>query len=292
MSNEKIIYRPTGCLALSELPHEPQIRVGLQSPPFGGKTTAALTFPNPVVLSFDQKLGAHHHRSDVIEVPFWDGFFVDKIVKRDGLQSPPNRKDALLKWLGTEAIKLTRDQTLVIDGSTGIQTSFHVQYNLNPVITKSGEIDGFAEWKFKAQYFGELVSMIKALKCHVVYICHESPDRDKKGELTGGVRPLLTGQFGDELASHFTDFFRSITVPKPSAEKYEDFKKKIAGGSDSFAKELIASTPEDHETIYLWRTQSDQYVKCGTSSMFNAPKFIIANYSSFARYRKQTNTTK
>ena len=90
------LYIPPHSIPLDKQTTELQIRLLLQAPPFSGKTYAAMSFPNPVVLDFDQKLGAHSGRPDVLQVPFWSGEFCDKIVKRDGLKAPPNKKDALL----------------------------------------------------------------------------------------------------------------------------------------------------------------------------------------------------
>lgn len=46
------LYIPPGCTTLDKI-EDSQIRVGIQGPPFSGKTTAALTFPNPVAASFE-----------------------------------------------------------------------------------------------------------------------------------------------------------------------------------------------------------------------------------------------
>lgn len=281
------IYKPQGCNDLSTM-GEQQIRLGLQAPPFNGKTFAAMTFPNPVVLSFDQKLGAFEGRSDIIEVPFWNGEFTDKIVKRDGIKAPPNRKDSLLVWLATEGTKLTKNQTLVLDGSTGIEAAFHGQYRLNPKLTAKGDVDGFDEWKQKGIYFEEVMLYLKGVKCHVIYICHETPDRDKTGELNGKNRPLLTGQFGDRIAGNFTDWFRVLAVKKPTPETMEKFKAHFKL-DDSAVKEWIASN--DTQTLYVFQTQSDEKADCGTSSLIGAPKYILADYKSFSKYKRVNKQT-
>lgn len=280
------IYTPAGCSTLDVL-EDGQVRCGIQGPGFSGKTTAALTFPNPIVASFDRKVTAHTYRTDVINVPFYDGEFCDKIVRRNGLQTPPNRRDALLKWLSTEGLKLTPSQTLLMDNSTGIEEAFHTQYWLSPVISKSGEVDSFAEWRQKVDFFGDLHSAFKALRCNVVYLTHEAPDRDKKGEINGKVRPLLTGQAGDKLIANFTDWFASITINKPITSDQGDKIMKWAGIDKSTLEEWIASTPATHQTIYLWQTTSDDLRSCGTTTLHNVPKYVLANYSSFAKYRRQ-----
>ncbi len=286
------MYTPPNCKSLDQLTDEPQTRVLLQAPPFSGKTFSAMSWPNPVVLDFDQKLGAHAGRSDIIQVPFYDGRFCDSIVRRDGLQCPPNKRDSLLKWLTMEAPKLAKNQTLVIDGSTAVEAAFHMQYNLAPILTRSGEKDGFAEWRMKDTYFGELAMSLKSVSAHVIYICHEAPERDKQGELTGQVKPLMTGQFGDKLASHFTDCFRVLPFQKPVGdEQLKKFREKFRIDLET-EKEWLSSGTD--KTFWVFQTQSDEYAKCGTSSLVNCPKFILADYKSFSKYRRnkqQTPTT-
>lgn len=288
MSSE--LYIPPGCSTLADLKDIPQIRLGLQGLPKIGKTWAALTFPNAIVLSIDRGLGAHIGREDVIEIPFWNPEFVDKIVPRymnNKVLYAPNKSDAIPKWLQTEGQKLTAAQTLVIDGSTGLQNAFETEYNYHPLTTKGGAIDDFAPWRLKKAYFGELCELLKTLKCHVIYICHETPDRDKKGELNGLVRPLLTGQFGDELASHFTDWFRCLACEKPkTAERIKAFKEAFSLTDEGFKWWMEKSTTD---TIYYWQTMSDNLAKCGTSSLVNAPKYILADYSSFQNYQRKVN---
>lgn len=280
------LYTPKGCSTLDKL-GDSQIRAAIQGPAFSGKTTAALTFPNPVALSFDRKVTAHKHRTDVIIVPFFDNDFVDSVVKRAGVINPPNRKDALIHWLETEGLGLTKDQTLIVDNCSEIEKAYHVWFDVNKhlAITKGGEKNEFIEWRLKNDYFDELHTCFKALKCNVIFIAHEAPDRDKKGELNGKFRPILTGQSGDKLGSNFTDYFRAIAITKPVTPDQQKKVKDWAGIDDATLKEWIASVPALHQTIYLWQTQEDEQCDCGTSSLRNCPKYILADYKSFNKYR-------
>lgn len=280
------IYRPPSSKLLSELQAEPQLRVGLQGPPGCGKTWCSLTFPNPIVLNFDRGLGAHVGRPDVQEIPFYDPKFVDSVKARTGLSSPPNRRDALLIWLSQHGTKLSCNQTLVIDSLTQLQNAFHSEYDINPTIARSGKIDEFAVWNQKVRYFGDLCDMLKALPCHVVLTSHETADRDKDGNYNGGVRPLLTGQFADQLASHFTDFFRCHAFAKPSGDRMAKFKEVMLV-DDVGSRELIASTSPSCQSIYMLQTQADEICKCKTSTLVGAPKFVLANYSTFSKYKRK-----
>jgi hypothetical protein len=271
---------------LSELP-QGQIRLGIQAAPFAGKTYSALTFPNPVIASFDRKANAHSHRTDVFNVPFYDGVFCDSVFKRNGLATPPNRRDALLKWLAGEALQIPCDHTLILDNSTGIEEAFHTQYWLNPVVSKQGEVDSFAEWRQKVDFFGDLATAIKGLKCNVIYITHEQDDRDKKGDLNGGIRPLLTGQAGDKLAGNYTDWFAMKVIQKPQTKEEIDSILK-SGITKVTLDEWVASTPPDYKAIHLWQTQPDNVRRSlGTTTLQGCPKYVVANYSSFDKYRRK-----
>lgn len=292
ITQDEQIYRPPGCPRLSDIPPE-QIRVGIQGPPFEGKTTASLTFPNPIILSIDRKVSAHTHRDDVILIPFHDVKFVNSVVPKDGMNAPVNRKEALIKWLSTEGTRLSRQQTLILDGSTGIEEEYHIWYKFHEqelALSKTGQIDSFVEWNLKKKYFEELHLCLKSVPANVVYICHETADRDKKGELNGKVRPLLTGQSGDKLGGNLTDLFRAMAVSKPRDKEQGDKLMKWAGIDATTLAEWVASTPPVCQTIYLWQTQADELCDCGTSSMLNAPKYVLAHYNSFLKYGKKQTT--
>lgn len=291
---ETEIYRPPGSVTLDNQDINFQVRLGLQGMPGTGKTHASTTFKDPLFISFNRGLASHVGRQDIIEVPFWDGAFCDKIEKRAGLQMPPARKDALVKWLQANAGKLTTRQTVIFDGSNDIEFEYHRWWHQNKenYITQSGDIDGFKEWRLKIDYFGEIMSYIKEIKSDVIYIIHESPDRNEKGILNGYVRPLLTGQYQDTLVGNFSDWYRCHSFAKPAnpeaVTKCKEFFTKSMGYpvTDATLAEWIKSTPEDHHAFYLWQTQSDNIFKA-KCSLIGAPKFILANYKTFNQYKRK-----
>lgn len=282
MSN---IYIPPNSITLDKV-SIPQFRIGIQGPAGEGKTYAALTFPNTVVANFNRGLGAHIGRADVIEIPFWQDSFVDAIVRRTP-NGPANRRDAIKKWVDTEGKKLTSEQTLVIDAGTDIDESFHQQEALEPVLTDKGSIDKFAVWRHKIDYFGELHTSIKGLQCNVIWISHETVDRDSKGELNGKIRPLLAGQFGDKIMSNYTDWLIQMAGDKKPIDKVTPeileawgfkTKEEYKAMQDSFPR----------GTIYFWETESTDIQSAKVSSLVNFPRFIPANYSSFIKYLRTT----
>jgi AAA domain len=282
------LYKPKGSVFLSES-LDNQVRLGIQGAPFSGKTTAALTFPNPVILTYDRKISAHLHRDDVPLVPFYNPAFIDTIVKRPGTMAPPERKDALIKWLETEGLKLSHEQTLLVDGLTGIEDSFHLWFKYNETelaTSKKGEYNKFVQWDLKKAYFTELWNAFKAINCDVVMISHEQDDRNKDGSYNGKIKPLLTGQAADKMGGNFTDWVRQIVISKPkTSEEIEKVCSKY-NTDKATVTEWCNATPPSYGSIHLWQTQGDDIMDGGCSSLINTPKFILATYDTFVKYKK------
>lgn len=286
------MYTPTGCKTLAESTVIPQIRLMLQGFPNTGKTFESLTFPGCVVLNLDRGLGAHFGRKDVVEVPFYDQAWVANWSKKMAYKAS-QMKDELINWLEQEATRLTGDQTLVIDGNTGIQNAYHLWYDKNKALfyTQGGQENSFKEWTVKKQYYGQIMEILKTLKCHVVYICHEVDQKDKNGPTgptyTGKIKPLLTGAFGDELASHFTDVFRCYAETIPIDPK-EDDCRKLWGMSKIEFVTWTKTFPRG--TMYYWQTESDSIFDAKASSLVDYPKYIPAHYNSFEKYRRKLSS--
>lgn len=279
------IYKPEGAMLLSELLAEPQIRLGLQGFPGTGKTWAALTFPNPIVINIDRGLGAHTGRSDVIEIPLWDKDYCKRTDVNPNHKDATSLKDTIFLWLDRHGKKLTEHQTLVFDGGTGLQNAYHKYAEANPVVSAQGAYDKFAVWRLKLDYFGAICEMFKTLKCHIVYICHETEKKDVGGEYSGKLRPLLTGQFVDQLSSHFTDWFRCLTTDKVLEDKLDDKKLAMWGLSKKEFLDMQDTFPRN--TVYYWQTEGDSLCDCKSSSLVNFPHYIPANYQSFSKYMKK-----
>lgn len=277
------MFIPPNCLTLDKI-KEPQIRLGLQGFPGVGKTWAALTFPNPIVFNLDKGLGAHFGRKDVIEIPIYNEDYCKSIWPN--YKTFSDKRYVIEKWFTELAPKLDDDQTLVFDGGTGLQRIYHKWWENNPALTKQGKVDDFAEWKLKINFLGTLFEQAKLLKCNFVYICHESEKKDKDGMYTGKIRPLMTGQFCDELVSHFTDWFRCHAKNKPidfASVKSETLKEFGCKNIEAF-KEVCNYSSND--TVYYWQTQSDELADCKASSLINFPRYIAANFETFRKYSK------
>lgn len=275
------MHIPKGAIKLSDIQTMQQIRLGIQGSPKTGKSYSATSFPNPIFMNLDRGLGAHTGKENILELQFWDDKFVAGIA--------PSRKEAIIKWLQTEAKQLEADQTLVLDGSTGLQNAFEHWIARNPQYTKQGKIDDFAPWRLKKEYFGEILELAKTLRCNFLYIAHETEAKDKDGGYSGKLRPLLTGQFGDELSSHMTDWFRQHSAEKP--KDYSVLKpESLANWGMTKVEEFKAMCDsfKDCPSIYYWQTYSDDRCDCGSSSLVGFPKFIPATYQSFIKYARKT----
>jgi len=268
------MYIPTKSQNLKEIDFV-QIRLGLLGESGTGKTFSALTFPNPVVADFDGGLVAHQGR-DIIAIPFHEHDWV-KDAPRGKITHPnggPNRRDAFLEWLKTEAVKLEKDQTLVLDSWTTLQDAFDAQTDLEPAVNNDGKIDSYVFWERKIDFSKQVMTSLKGLKCHVVVTFHESKVRDPKtGQLMDKIAPLMQGKFVASLMLHFTDFFRCHAKDKI---KLDANKKPVL--DELTGKQVV------EDTIFLWQCKSDSSVNCKTR-MHDAPMFLEPHFNSL-KYNK------
>lgn len=281
---EQSIYIPPNSISLDKVSLT-QIRLGIQGYFGTGKTYGGMSFPNPVVANIDRGLGAHIGRKDIIELPLYNKDFCKKYYSSE----PDNIKEALLQWIQKEGVKLTSNQTLVIDGLTGIESAYHTDWKKHPMISsRSGKVDDFAEWGLKIVYFNELTDLLITLNCHVILICHESEKKDKgTNEYTGKIRPLMSGQFADKIGGKFTDWFRQHAANKPKDFNTIDVDKikKDWGMTPVEFKAVCDTFPRN--TVYYWQTESDDTFDGKCSSLVNFPKYIPANYESFRKYMRK-----
>lgn len=225
---------------------------GFQGAPNSGKTTAALKFPNPLVLDFDKKLPPN-----VPSIPFWNPDFVNKITP---CAIRPNRRDALKRWLKEARQLIDPGTTLILDSFTRVNAEFdlHAEADPTPYLSKSGNVDGFEIYRQKLLYCHTIFEYLQALPCAVIVTFHEQVDRDEKGNLTGKMRPLVTGQFGDQVAGLFSNFFRCAC-------------KEVNG-----------------QLVYTWQIRSNNLFNAVRSPAFNFPPSLIeipAEYSELQKYK-------
>lgn len=253
-----------------------KLMVGLQGPTKSGKTTSALTFPNPFVVDFDGNLTGHLGKN-ILSAPFYKKDWCMEQYSKLGAKKNLginlhiiNRRDLFQLWLEKEANKLSPEQTLIVDSWTTVQDAFDIQTALEPVYTKKGEIDDFAFWATKIDYCTKICSALAELKCRVVVTFHEQFQVDKEKQPTGKIEPLMQGKFTNKLALYFTDFFRCRVLPV----------------KDKSNKQVYAEDGKTPLVEYVWQTKPDGFSDCG-SRLHNVPMFVPQHYSIFEKYATQ-----
>ena len=268
------MYIPKDSMDVSALPKSP-IRLGIMGPAGIGKTWSALTFPNPVVLDLDNKLGGYREAYPNVKfpvLPFWSRDFVENTLKVSNMglgkptdpKFPANARDAVDKWLTIEGPKLSPEQTLILDSFTSLNDAFTNQTSLphEKEYTKTGQEDGFAFWKKLLAYNTKICSLLKNLPCNVVAIFHELPERSEDG-IVIGIKPLLQGQSADKIPGYFTDFYQQKYLVNDPQKPITYFKFE-----------------NGERGAYVWQTCKDRRFQIACKSLSKLPDFVRATYSS------------
>lgn len=258
-----------GATPLSEIKAD-LIRLGIQGPPGTGKSWAAATFPNPVFLDLDNKLRSLKDRPGILRIPFCDPLWVSEynngLYKAKGKFVAPNRRDAVVHWLRTEGIKLGPTYTIILDSWTSLMNARDQQQDQEPKTLKEGGEDTWGIFRLKLAYCITIMEILKGLSCNVVMTCHETIDRDKEGEANGKLRPLAQGQFADQIAAHFSDWYRQSVLTKVDGK----------GGI-----QMINGEPMKEDIGYYWQVKSDAlFNACCGLKLDNKVKYIKADYKS------------
>ena len=236
------LYQPLNSTSPSKFT---TFRVGIQGRPKTGKTWSALTFPNPFILDIDNNIPHNHPGfSTVKTAPFWN----DEWIKTNIPRASGIKHNALIQWLKVEGPKFTPEQTIILDSATFLGNYFDAYFQNNPVYSSKGVEDKYAPWRFKVKYFTDLHEIIKGLFCNFVCIIHETYEYDEEGTVIG-IKPMLTGQFGDQMAGHYCEWFRQVVEEDKNTGKlsfmWEVKSKKLscAGGN------LVSILPADVKRI-------------------------------------------
>ena len=241
---------------ITKSPPIPQIRMGIIGKPGTGKTTAVInTFPNVIVIDFDKKLPPGINRIDMTDKAIYS-----KFVSRECPQIPGTVRTACRNFLTEFAPQFPAETVLLWDSWTSMLNQFSQWQRANETTEywskKAQEVDGWAAYDDLIDFAIEITNLWKSLHCHLVVTMHEQDER-KKGALTGGVKPLMKGQFADQMAAHLTTFFR-------------------AGHSKTI----------EANKGYVWRVKPDDQFKPITPPGFKAPDdsgVIPATYESYIK---------
>lgn len=181
--------------------------------PCSGKTTGSRTFPNPVIIDFDNNLPA----GVANVIPMWDETFVDKIAPRR-VPKAPNRRDALEIVLADLARTMPEGSTVIVDSLTRVEHwyNFQERHEPQPKSKKTSEVDTREMFRNRLDYFLGLFCAFSAAKCHAVFISHIQRARDDDGDLTQQLRPALMGQIGDKMPGFFPTVLQAVRQVDPA----------------------------------------------------------------------------
>lgn len=159
----------------AQLTVQPTIKVLIYGQPGLGKTTLALSTPQPLLLDFDG--GIHRvspqHQTDTLQVNNWDE--VLSVLKED----------------------LTSYKTLVID-TAGKMLDFMTSYLIknDPKLAKRDgalQLQGYGARKVM---FSNFLAQVNMLGKHLVFVAH---DKEEKDGDTKFIRPEIGGSSGGDL---------------------------------------------------------------------------------------------
>lgn len=154
---------------------QPTIKVLIYGQPGLGKTTLALSTPQPLLLDFDG--GIHRvspqHQSDTLQVNSWDE--VLSVLKED----------------------LTSYKTLVID-TAGKMLDFMTAYLIknDPKLAKRDgalQLQGYGARKVM---FSNFLAQVNMLGKHLVFVAHDKEEKDGDSKF---IRPEIGGSSGGDL---------------------------------------------------------------------------------------------
>ena len=176
--------------------------------PVTGKSTGALTFPDPHVVAIENNLPKGTKKV----LPLWEDAFVDSIRKRSHPSWSANRRDVALIVVKDLATQMPAGSTLIIDSLTRLEMWFNIQENEEPPILsdKTKQQDTNAHYRKRLNYFQTFLTTLTTAKCHVVALVHQQFERDEKREVTQHVRPALMGQIGEQLPGFFPILLQAV----------------------------------------------------------------------------------
>jgi len=175
ITNLQILEKMTKIKKPAELTITPMLKVLLYGQPGIGKTTLALSFPDPLLIDCDR--GTHRvkpeHMKDTVEVNSWSD--VDEVLNED----------------------LRPYKTIVFD--TGGKLIDYMTDHLIKVNPKFAQTDGTFSLKgygARKVMFQTLLSRLHIMGKHVVFVAHEKEEKDGDNRF---IRPEIGGSSGNDL---------------------------------------------------------------------------------------------
>lgn len=180
----------------------------LQGPPGAGKTTLALQFPRPYILSLDQNLGGPtrwlrkngFNAEFKFDRPLWSVDSTGKSV----MLAEPKQYDAVRKCLEAAMMDDTID-TIIVDNATILSDVLLAKVRLDT--GKSRDDFRIQDWGKYLYLFDNFVNWLKNCGKMTVLIAHERPDKD---DVDGIIKYflLIPGQMADRIGGLVSDVWR------------------------------------------------------------------------------------
>lgn len=219
--------------------------------PVTGKTSGARTFPNPILVDFDNNLPPGTENV----IPMWQDAFVDTVKPRINREWPANRRDALMLILKDLANMVPAGHTIIIDSLTRIESWYNAQEAVEPPpLSKENKPDKFEMFRRRLLYFDTLFTCLVGCAANVVFVCHQQQERDDKGNQIGQLKPALIGQIGDKMPGYFPTVLQSIRRPVAGTTTGEvEFVWRIRPGNWEPARTPKPAKqdfiPQDYKTL-------------------------------------------
>jgi hypothetical protein len=211
--------------------HIPQLNVSLiyQGAPKSGKSTYALTWPDPFVFYFDKNMGVlrEHPGVPFIQLDSWEE------IEQRWLPAIANRRltelvQAFTDDDGQKPYATYKVRTLVVDSFTNFLNMNYTQLEQAAPIGKNGEKDGYWIWR---EYFNRANRFInictqasipnprrpQSETYHFVGTVHEKSEYDSTGVLLS-TGPSVQGKLAEQFASYFDAVLLTECINGPSVE--------------------------------------------------------------------------
>ena len=187
----------------------------LVGPPLSGKTTVAMQFPSPYIISTDHKIKNAVQRIPPGQPWWFDYVDVDDKGQPVAPEKQWTRATDLLKAGCVNPVVKTVIWDNLSDLSTMLQAHIIASATGGKQLTVSGEkVMEMSQWQPFKLLMQRSIALARSSGKMFVVCCHEAIEKD---EVTGTLtyRPLIPGQLRDQLGGFFTDVWRCEVEANP-----------------------------------------------------------------------------
>ncbi len=244
------------------------IKALLIGAPGSGKSTAAATFPNPVILDFDNNTPPEvKAMPGVRHLPLYDKAYRKEIV--DGIKSlGPAAKRQYVDYAPMLTIyllcnqlanELTEKDTLIFDSVSRYASMAAKMIDVQE--EKAIEKNSYHRWAVFAETMETAFDCVSVLPCNQVAIMHEEELRDPESNRILAVRWLVDGKkFAHKVPQYFGNIFRCIRKAPETGKQFDANEKA--------------------KVEYYWQVQPDSKFPARTTIKTDK-RYVTPSYESF-----------